>query len=137
LARRQRKTDLLGRIGEWRDEEMISLDANESDVAMTTKQIDDLVQREREQREFPAMPVGGFDDDDGLCDCPSCRAERAGRFSGLPPGLPDLPPELMDMVEEMGPDVVMQALEELIRGAPPKRRKRRLRTAVNDDDLPF
>jgi hypothetical protein len=137
LARRQRKTDLLGRIGEWREEEMISLDANESDVAMTTKQIDDLVQREREQPEFPAMPVGGFDDDDRLCDCPSCRAERAGRFPGLPPGLPDLPPELMDMMEEMGPDVVMQALEELIRGGPPKRRKRRLRTTVNDDDVPF
>src|ERR1017187_3582404 len=113
LARRQRNPDLLARIGAWRDEEMISLDGNESDVAMTTKQIEDLVQREREQREFPAMPVGGFDYDDSLCDCPSCRAERAGRFPGLPPGLPDLPPELVDMMEEMGPDVVMQALEEL------------------------
>jgi hypothetical protein len=137
LARRQRNPDLLRKIGEWREEEMISLDGNESDVAMTTKQIEDLVQREREQAELPAMPDGGFDDDDGLCDCPSCRAERAGRFSGLPHGLPDLPPELVDMMEEMGPDVVMQALEDLIRGAPPKRRKRRLRTAVNDDDLPF
>jgi hypothetical protein len=137
LARRQRKTGLLGRIGEWREEEMISLDANESDVAMTTKQIEDLVQRERGQREFPAMPVGGFDDDDGLCDCPSCRAERAGRFSGLPPGLPDLPPELADMMEEMGPDVVMQALEEVLRGGPPKRRRRRSRPALSDDDLPF
>jgi hypothetical protein len=41
------------------------------------------------------------------------------------------------MVEEMGPDVVMQALEELIRGGPPKRRKRRTRPALSDDDLPF
>jgi hypothetical protein len=104
---------------------------------MTTKQIEDLVQREREQREFPAMPVGGFDYDDSLCDCPSCRAERAGRFPGLPPGLPDLPPELVDMMEEMGPDVVMQALEELIRDGPPKRGKRRSRPVFGDDDVPF
>jgi hypothetical protein len=101
---------------------------------MTTKQIDDLVQREREQREFPAMPDGEFDYDDRLCDCPSCRAERAGRFTGLPPGLP---PELEDMVEEMGPDVVMQALEELIRGGPPKRRRRRSRPVFGDDEIPF
>jgi hypothetical protein len=137
LARRQRNPDLLARIGTWRDEEMISLEGNQSDVAMTTQQIDDLVQRERKQREFPAMPDGGFDYDDRLCDCPSCRAERAGRFTGLPPGLPDLPPELVDMLEEMGPDVVMQALEEIIGGGPPKRRRRRSRPALSDDDLPF
>jgi hypothetical protein len=132
LARRQRKTDLLGRIGEWREGAVMWLDHNETDVAMTTQQIDDLIRREREQSEVPDV-----EDDDRLCDCPSCRAERAGRFTGLPPGLPDLPPELVDMVEEMGPDVVMQALEELIRGGPPKRGKRRSRPALSDDDLPF
>jgi hypothetical protein len=137
LARRQRNHDLLGRIGAWRDEEMISLDDNRTEVAMTTKQIDDLVQREREQPEFPAMPVGGFGYDDRLCDCPSCRAERAGRFPGLPPGLPDLPPELADMLEEMGPDVVMRALADLIGGGPPKRGRRRSRPALSDDDVPF
>ena len=137
LARRQRNPDLLARIGTWRDEEMISLDGNQSDVAMTTQQIDDLVQRERKQLEFPAMPDGGFAYDDSLCDCPSCRAERAGRLPGLPPGLPDLPPELVDMMEEMGPDVVMQALEDLIRGGPPKRRKRRSRPVFGDDEVPF
>jgi hypothetical protein len=136
LARRQRNPDLLARIGTWRDEEMISLDGNHSDVAMTTQQIDDLVQRER-KLEFPAMPDGGFDYDESLCDCPSCRAERAGRFTGLPPGLPDLPPELVDMMEEMGPDVVMQALEELIGGGPPKRSRRRSRPVFGDDDVPF
>jgi hypothetical protein len=104
---------------------------------MTTQQIDDLVQRERKQREFPAMPDGGFAYDDSLCDCPSCRAERAGRLPGLPPGLPDLPPELVDMMEEMGPDVVMQALEDLIRGGPPKRRRRRSRPVFGDDEIPF
>jgi hypothetical protein len=132
LARRQRKTDLLGRIGEWREGALMWHDHNETDVAMTTQQIDDLIRREREQSEVPDVQ-----DDDRLCDCPSCRAERAGRFAGLPPGLPELPPELEEMVEEMGPDVVMQALEELIRGGPPKRRKRRSRPVFGDDDLPF
>jgi hypothetical protein len=132
LARRQRKTDLLGRIGEWREGALMWHDHNETDVAMTTQQIDDLIRREREQSEVPDV-----EDDDRLCDCPSCRAERAGRFTGLPPGLPDLPPELVDMVEEMGPDVVMQALEELIRGGPPKRGKRRSRPVFGDDDVPF
>ncbi len=132
LARRQRKTDLLGRIGEWREGALMWHDHNETDVAMTTQQIDDLIRREREQSEVPDV-----EDDDRLCDCPSCRAERAGRFTGPPPGLPDLPPELEEMVEEMGPDVVMQALEELIRGGPPKRRKRRSRPVFGDDDVPF
>jgi hypothetical protein len=132
LARRQRKTDLLGRIGEWREGALMWHDHNETDVAMTTQQIDDLIRREREQSEVPDVQ-----DDDSLCDCPSCRAERAGRFAGLPPGLPDLPPELEDMMEEMGPDVVMQALEELIRGGPPKRRRRRSRPVFGDDEIPF
>jgi hypothetical protein len=132
LARRQRKTDLLGRIGEWREGALMWHDHNETDVTMTTQQIDDLIRREREQSEVPDVQ-----DDDRLCDCPSCRAERAGRFTGMPPGLPDLPPELEDMMEEMGPDVVMQALEELIRGGPPKRRKRRSRPVFGDDELPF
>jgi hypothetical protein len=132
LARRQRKTDLLERIGEWREGALMWHDHNETDVAMTTQQIDDLIRREREQTEVPDV-----EDDDRLCDCPSCRAERAGRFTGLPPGLPDLPPELEDMMEEMGPEVVMQALEELIRGGLPKRGKRRSRPALSDDDVPF
>jgi hypothetical protein len=100
---------------------------------MSTQQVDDLIQRERRELEFPAMPAGRFDDDDGLCDCASCRAERAG----LPAGL-DLPPGLEEMVEEMGPEAVMRALEDLIGGGPgPKRRKRRSRPVFGDDDVPF
>jgi hypothetical protein len=129
LARRQRNPDLLRRIGEWREEEMVGLEGNETDVAMTTKQIDDLIRREREQLGYPAMPDGmqdGMEDNDRLCDCPSCRAEREG-----------LPPGVERMMEELGPDVVMQALEEIIGGAlGPKRKKgRRRRTFL--DDFPF
>ena len=35
LARRQRNADLLRRIGEWREEEMLWLDGDKTDVAMT------------------------------------------------------------------------------------------------------
>jgi hypothetical protein len=44
---------------------------------------------------------------------------------------------LEEMMEEMGPDVVMQALEEILRGGPPKRGKRRSRPVFGDDDVPF
>ena len=64
--------------------------------------------------------------DDGLCDCPACRAEREG-----------LPPGLERMMEEMGPDVVMQALEEIIGGGLPKRRRGRRRPVFGDDEVPF
>ena len=99
LARRQRNADLLRRIGEWREEEMVGFDGDQTDVTMSTEQIDQLIQREKES-DFPDMTEDG-----GLCNCPSCRAER----EGLPPGLDR-------MVEELGPDVVMQALEEIIGG---------------------
>lgn len=109
LARRQRNADLLRRIGEWREEEMVGFDGDQTDVTMSTEQIDQLIQSERES-DFPDMP-----EDDVLCNCPSCRAER----EGLPPGLDQ-------MMEELGPDVVMQALEDIIGGlGKPKKRRRR------------
>ena len=124
LARRQRNADLLRRIGEWREEEMVGFDGDQTDVTMSTEQVDQLIQRERESG-LPEMP-----DDDVLCNCPSCRAERAG-----------LPPGLDQMMEELGPDVVRQALEEIIGGLG-KRKKRRRRAGEGDlaagtDYLPF
>ena len=115
LARRQRNADLLRRIGEWREEEMVGFDGDQTDVTMSTEQIDQLIQSERES-DFSDMP-----EDDVLCNCPSCRAER----EGLPPGLDR-------MVEELGPDVVMQALEEIIGGfGKPKKRRRTLVSATS------
>ena len=124
LARRQRNADLLRRIGEWREEEMVGFDGGQTDVTMSTEQIDQLIQSERES-DFSDMP-----EDDVLCNCPSCRAER----EGLPPGLDR-------MVEELGPDVVMQALEEIIGGfGKPKKRRRHAGERDLDggtDYLPF
>jgi hypothetical protein len=124
LARRQRNPDLLRRIGEWREAEMAGLEGNATDVAMNTQQIDDLIRREREQMGYPAMP-DGMRDFDRECDCPACRASREG-----------LPPGLGRMMDEIGPDVLMQALEEIIAGGLPKRKNgRRRRTFL--DDFPF
>jgi hypothetical protein len=124
LARRQRNADLLRRIGEWREEEMVGFDGDQTDVAMSTEQIDQLIQRERGS-DLPDMT-----DVNGLCNCPSCRAER----EGMPPGLDH-------MLDEFGPDVVMQALEEIIGGLG-KRKKTRSRSGGGDRgphnlDLPF
>ena len=129
LARRQRNHDLLRRIGEWREEEGISLGGDRTEVAMTTGEIENLIQREIQERQFPGMPddMDGFEDE---CDCPACRAEREGIPQGFPPGLDRL-------MEEMGPDVVMQALDQLIGGPLGKPKKRRSRRAFNEDDMPF
>jgi hypothetical protein len=124
LARRQRNAGLLGRIGEWRGGEMGLLDRNETDVAMTTQQIDDLIERERKQPEY--VETDGMEGDDGLCDCPSCRAQR----EGLPPGLERL-------MEELGPEDLMRALEQIIGGRGPKRRRGRSRPVFGDDEVPF
>ena len=129
LARRQRNAGLLGRIGEWREGEMDWLDRNENDTAMSTQQIDDLMERERKLPEYVEEDDEEDDDgeDGGLCDCPNCRAQRGG-----------MPPILEEMVEEMGPDVVMQALEEIMRGMGlPKRKRGRSRPVFGDDDVPF
>jgi hypothetical protein len=110
----------LRKIGEWRVEERVWLEGNQTDVAMTTEQINSLMQREREQSGYPAMP-----DDDGPCNCPACRAMHEG-----------LPPELARMMEEIGPDALRQALEEIIGGGPPRRKGRRSRRMF-DEDVPF
>jgi hypothetical protein len=121
LARRHRNSDLLRRIGEWRQEEMLLLDNEKTDVAMTTQQVDAVIHREKEESGYPPFPT-----DDGVCDCPSCRAARG-----------ELPPGLERMMEEFGPDELRRALEEIIGGGPPKRKRRRSRPVFGDDDVPF
>jgi hypothetical protein len=134
LARRQRNADLLGRIGKWR-EGALDWERNEADVAMTTQQIDDLVRQEREQPEVPDMDdmQDDMQVDGGLCDCPSCRAAR----DGMPPGMPSgMPPVLERLMEELGPEDMMRALEQIFGGGP-KRRRRRSRPVFGDDEAPF
>ena len=125
LARRQRNADLLRRIGEWREEEMAGFDGGQIDVTMSTEQIDQLIRTESDA-DFPDIP-----EDDVLCNCPSCRAERE-----------ELPPGLEQMMEEIGPEAVMHALEEIIGGGLRKRKKSRSRSGGGDRgahnlDLPF
>ena len=64
-------------------------------------------------------------EDDVLCNCPSCRAER----EGLPPGLDR-------MMEELGPDVVMQALEEIIGGGAGEAKKATIGALVTATSMP-
>jgi hypothetical protein len=130
LARRQRHPDLLRRIGEWREEEMDWLDRDDAHVAMSTQQVDELVRAEKKQPDFPPMPAvmpWDMEDEDVGCNCPSCRAQREG-----------MPAELERMMEDMGPEAVMKALDELARelGAG-KQKRRRSRPAFGNDEFPF
>jgi hypothetical protein len=63
------------------------------------------------------------------CDCPVCRAER----DGLPA---ELPPELMDMIDQFGPEVVARAMSEML-GLGGKKKRGRRHSDVSDADLPF
>lgn len=130
VARRQRHPDLLRRIGEWREEEMDWLNRDDAHVAMSTKEIDDLVRVEKEQPDFPPMPAvmpWDTEDEDVVCDCPSCRAQRGG-----------MPPELERMMKDMGPEAVLQALDELARElGGGRRKKRRSRPMFDNDEFPF
>jgi hypothetical protein len=138
LARSQHDSDLLNRIGECRNESMYWMDAPElAQAAVASEEIEHVVQREMAERSFPetrpkSLPSSPFDsdDDDGECQCPECCAERGE--------LPDLPPELMEMVEQMGPEAVAQALAEMLGiGGKKKRGRRRSYLDVYNDEAPF
>lgn len=131
LARRQRDSDLLNRIGEFRDEEMKWLD-EEPDAratAISAEEIARVVERESERGYPKSKPPADWDEE--LCPCPACRAER---------GEMGVPPELEAMMEEFGPEVVAKALAELVGidvpAAGGKRRKRRS-FSLDDLDIPF
>ena len=140
LARRERDLDLLNKIGEWRDEELDMFRyGRERETVMSTEQINKVIQEERKQKEIPTW--GPDSDDSYECNCPACRAARRAspdEFDDLPDfGRP--PKQLLDMVNEFGPEMVAQAMAEMIAaefGAKPKRKKPR-RTSVRPQDLPF
>jgi hypothetical protein len=140
LARRQRDNDLLNRIGELRDEEMDWLGGPPESRATTisAEEIAAVVERESKERGYPkSRPPLGFSG--GGCQCPACRAERGGM------GMPPVPPGLEEMMEQFGPDVVAQALAEIIGMGGPGgpgfpgggRRKRRKPRFLDGPDLPF
>ena len=125
LARRQRDADLLRMIGEWRERDLDWMDAPEAtDVAMSALETSGVIREEQDQPAYPKSRPSRIEPDD--CDCPMCRATRQG-----------FPPELDDMLDEFGPDVVARALSEMLADAiKPKRGKRRGRGVFNDD-CPF
>jgi hypothetical protein len=131
LARRHHDSDLLNRIGEWRNELQDWLDVPDAaKAAIGSEEIGRVVQREMEARAFPeSRPASPPDsDDDEECQCPACCAARGE--------LPELPPELMEMVEQMGPEAVAQALAEML-GIGGKKKRGRRRRYAGDDDFPF
>ncbi len=133
LARRQRDTDLLNRIGEFRDEEMDWLDGppDAKSTNISAEEIAGVVEREARDRGYPKSQPYRRQSGSG-CQCPACQAER-GELA--------VPRELVDMMDSFGPDAVAQALAEIIGlgGLGPGGRKRRKRRAtfLGDDDTPF
>jgi hypothetical protein len=131
LARRQRDSDLLNRIGEFRDEEMDWLDVppDANSTTISAEEISRVVEREAKERGYPKSQPPVQDDDD-VCQCPECRARR-GDLS--------MPPELAEMVEQLGPEMLAQALAEIIGISGPggKRKRRKPRNPFFGDDLPF
>jgi hypothetical protein len=125
LARRYRNLDLLKRIGEWREEELAFGPPDQSAVAMTTEQVDGVLRRELDARQYPASEPGSQEEE---CDCPMCQAERRHPLG--------IPRELADMVEEFGAETVAKAMAEMFFGGTPKPKKKRSRT-FGAGDMPF
>ena len=131
LARRHHDSDLLSRIGAWREALMDWIDAPDvAQGAIGSEEIGRVVQREIKERDFPrsAPPTPYDSDDEEECQCPECCAARGE--------LPDLPPELKEMVEQMGPEAVAQALAEML-GIGGRKKRGRRRQYLDDRDFPF
>jgi hypothetical protein len=143
LARRQHDSDLLNRISEWRDEVLDWLSAPEvAQAAVGSEEIGRVVRREMAARDYPETgpetrfglgPASPFDSDEGDCPCPECCAER-----GELPQLPDLPPELLEMMEQIGPEAAAKVLAEMLGiGGKKKRGRRRPYPELNRGGAPF
>lgn len=128
LARRRHDSDLLRRIAEWRKEELLFDVPEAAQAAMDTNEIARLIEKEIREP-LPDRPPRTMPDDDDeeedLCYCPSCCAARG-----------ELPPELEEMVERLGPDVVSRALEDLLKPGG-KKKGQKPKPPIDNYDLPF
>uniref|UniRef100_Q01SX7 Uncharacterized protein n=1 Tax=Solibacter usitatus (strain Ellin6076) TaxID=234267 RepID=Q01SX7_SOLUE len=127
LARRRHDSELLTKIGLWR--QVVSEFTGFGEFATAapgTEEIGRLVEREIGDRDYPGTPPDEDElEDDEDCPCPACCAKR-----GQPP------PEIREMVEQLGPDAVMQALAEILGGGGRKKRGRG-RGPLDDLDVPL
>jgi hypothetical protein len=124
LARRQHDHALLQRIGEWRYEIMDWVDVPEHAVAAPDDgEIGRTVDREIRDQKFPDEAPADVDDEQ--CDCPVCRAEPN-----------ELPAQILEILEQIGPQAMAQTLAEMLDYAGKKKRGRR-RPPVDNFDLPF
>ncbi|PYP84045.1 MAG: hypothetical protein DMG65_23180 [Candidatus Angelobacter sp. Gp1-AA117] len=117
LARRNREQDLLDRIGKWR--EQLEIDWLDPMVnlgsALSTEEVNRILDREKKQHLFPVKMKAAKMRKRRKCDCPACRLERG-----------EMPRALEEMADKYGPDIVAQALEEILgRGGTRERGKRR------------
>lgn len=130
LARRNHDDRLIAAMAAWRSTSgaMSAADARAvPDAAAIAK----IIQREISARHDGAPPPPSFGRN--LCQCPECRARReeaASPFDDVgsgPPGLEDVPGELIDLVNELGPEKAAQMLVEMLGlgGGPPGGRGRR------------
>ena len=93
-------------------------------AALGAAEISNIVQREIEARAFPSSRPG-VPRGDGECQCPACCAERG-----------EIPRELMETVDQFGPEAVAQALAEML-GIGGKKKRGRRRPSLDDIDFPF
>ncbi|MBI4876276.1 MAG: hypothetical protein HY822_16700 [Acidobacteria bacterium] len=125
LARRQRDLDLLDRIGESNEPDEFDFSETIA-VAMSTEQVEKVVQREKGRRGYPkssSSERSRFGD----CDCPACRAMRE-----------EAPEEIPEYADMFGPGILAQALAEILKGGlKPKPGGSRRRGRGPLDDVPF
>jgi hypothetical protein len=125
MARRQHDSSLLERMGEWRDESLGWLDTpDRAQAAMSAEDLGRVVERETRERAYPTSPpdLGDADED---CQCSACCAARGE----------EMPPELAEMLDQFGPDALMEALAGILGGG--KKGRGRRRPHLDDSDLPF
>ena len=109
----------------------------EADLSMSSEQIDKVIERERQQKEFPKTQPGfgpdDYDDDELSMD----RAD-------LPPGFEQFEAMMEDMADEFGMENVEAAMNELLNGPLERKKKKKSQKKARsrstrgvDFDLPF
>ncbi len=111
LARRQRNDSLLEKISRWRENVFGEFAPMSAELSMPNEEVNKVLQAERSKPNFP----DGNSKPEQPCDCPDCR--RAGKR---------MEKELAGLLDEFGPEVLSQALDDALENlgkASPGKRK--------------